>query len=131
MLRIVRHAGLPEWAPTGEPLRTFTCQNMTMSLLADKLHGMASGYIDHPVVDRTGLEGAFDFTLGFSGRAVFEGRVGDKREGAGGASAAPEPNGAISLYEALEKQLGLKLETQKSPMPVLVVDHVEQKPTDN
>jgi uncharacterized protein (TIGR03435 family) len=48
-----------------------------------------------------------------------------------GRFAAPDPNGAISLCEALEKQLGLKLETQKSPMPVLVVDHVEQKPTDN
>ena len=113
-------------------LRTFTCQNMTMPLFADSLHGMASGYIDHPVVDKTGLDGAWDFTLRFSGRAVFEGRVGGKGgEGSGSAGAAPDPNGAISLYEALEKQLGLKLETQKSPMPVLVVDHVEQKPTDN
>jgi uncharacterized protein (TIGR03435 family) len=33
--------------------------------------------------------------------------------------------------DALPKQLGLKLEMQKHPKPVLVIDHVEQKPTDN
>jgi len=35
------------------------------------------------------------------------------------------------LFEAVEKQLGLKLESQKHPMPVIVIDHAEQKPTDN
>jgi uncharacterized protein (TIGR03435 family) len=35
------------------------------------------------------------------------------------------------MAQALEKQLGLKLELQKRPMPVLVIDHVEQKPTEN
>jgi uncharacterized protein (TIGR03435 family) len=45
--------------------------------------------------------------------------------------AASEPNGAVTLFEAVEKQLGLKLEAQKRPVPVLVIDHVEQKPTEN
>jgi uncharacterized protein (TIGR03435 family) len=31
----------------------------------------------------------------------------------------------------VEKQLGLKLEMQKRSMPVIVIDHLEQKPTDN
>jgi len=44
---------------------------------------------------------------------------------------ASDPNGAITLFEAIEKQLGLKLATQKRPAPVLVIDHAEQKPTDN
>jgi uncharacterized protein (TIGR03435 family) len=39
--------------------------------------------------------------------------------------------GSISLFEAIEKQLGLKLVVHKRPMPVLVIDHVEQMPTDN
>jgi uncharacterized protein (TIGR03435 family) len=31
----------------------------------------------------------------------------------------------------VEKQLGLKLEKQQRSMPVIVIDHIEQKPTDN
>jgi uncharacterized protein (TIGR03435 family) len=44
---------------------------------------------------------------------------------------ATDPNGSLSVFEAIEKQLGLKLELQKHPMQVLVIDHVETKPTDN
>jgi uncharacterized protein (TIGR03435 family) len=42
-----------------------------------------------------------------------------------------DPNGALTLPEAIDKQLGLKLEKGKRPVSVLVIDHVEQKPTDN
>ena len=49
--------------------------------------------------------------------------------------AGPPPpsgsNGAVFFEDALNKQLGIKLEMQKRPMPVLVIDHVEEKPTDN
>jgi uncharacterized protein (TIGR03435 family) len=48
-----------------------------------------------------------------------------------GTEATVDPNGAIPLPLAMEKQLGLKLELKKRPMPVLVVDHILQKPTDN
>jgi uncharacterized protein (TIGR03435 family) len=44
---------------------------------------------------------------------------------------APAPNGAISLMEAVSRQLGLKMEMQKRPTQVLVVDHLEEKPTEN
>ena len=44
---------------------------------------------------------------------------------------ASDPNGAITLADAIDKELGLKLELQKHPMPVLVIDHVEEKPTGN
>jgi uncharacterized protein (TIGR03435 family) len=46
-------------------------------------------------------------------------------------AAAADPSGGLSLFDAVSKQLGLKLEMQKRPMPVLVIDHVEQKPADN
>jgi uncharacterized protein (TIGR03435 family) len=36
---------------------------------------------------------------------------------------------ALSLFEAVDKQMGLKLEMQKHPVPVLVIDHIEEKPT--
>jgi uncharacterized protein (TIGR03435 family) len=38
------------------------------------------------------------------------------------------PDGYISIFEALEKQLGLKAVLQKHPMPVLVIDHIERTP---
>jgi len=49
----------------------------------------------------------------------------------GGGGVASDPSGAVSLTDALNKQLGLKLEAQKRPMPVLVIDHIEEKPTEN
>jgi uncharacterized protein (TIGR03435 family) len=35
------------------------------------------------------------------------------------------------LFDAVEKQLGLKLEVRKRTLPVFVIDHIEEKPTDN
>jgi len=37
----------------------------------------------------------------------------------------------MNVFEALEKELGLKRDEQKQPAPVLVIDHIEQKPADN
>ena len=123
--------------------RLVTCQNMTMAQFADKLQSIAPGYIHTPVLDATGLEGSYDFTLSFSPIGAVQGgrggRDGGGREGGGGDGAAPardtlaasDPTGAVSLPEAIEKQLGLKLELQKRPVKVLVIDHVEQKPVDN
>ena len=126
-----RNMGAASGGPASALLRTYTCQNMTMALFADKLRGFAPGYVDHPVVDATGIDGPFDFAFSFSGAGVFRNGGGRGAGQAPAASSASDPNGAISLFEALEKQLGLKLEVQKHPMPVLVVDHVEQKPTEN
>jgi uncharacterized protein (TIGR03435 family) len=112
--------------------RLLTCQNMTITQFAELLPTIANGYAHTPVLDSTGLEGAWDFTLSFSAVGLLHaggGRGGD----APGASApgASDPNGALSLPDAINKQLGLKLELQKRPMPVLVIDHIEEKPTDN
>jgi uncharacterized protein (TIGR03435 family) len=41
-----------------------------------------------------------------------------------------DPTGAMTLPEAIERQLGLKLETEKRPLPVMVVDKVE-RPSEN
>jgi uncharacterized protein (TIGR03435 family) len=120
--------------------RLVTCQNMTMAQFADLLQKIAPGYIRSPVLDATGLDGAWDFTLSFSGVNLLQsgpgrggdgGRGGDAGQPAGAVPAASDPNGAVSLFDAIDKQLGLKLEMQKRPIPVLVIDHVEEKPTDN
>jgi uncharacterized protein (TIGR03435 family) len=119
--------------------RLVTCRNMTMAEFAALLPGIASGYLRTQVQDATGLEGAWDFTLSFSGAGIVNGaggRGGDPGAMAGGPpgsapAAAADPSGGLSLFDAVSKQLGLKLEMQKRPMPVLVIDHVEQKPADN
>ncbi len=117
--------------------RLVTCQNITMAQFAEQLQKVASGYIHSPVVDATGLEGAWDLTINFSPVGLIRGagaggRGGDSGQPAGaGAPAASDPSGALSLFDAINRQLGLKLEMQKRPVPVLVIDHMEEKPTDN
>ena len=114
--------------------RLITCQNMTMAQFAERLLAVANGYVQIPVEDKTGLEGGWDFSVNFSAIGIFQGRGGDGGPGApagGGALSASDPNGAISLPEALDKQLGLKLEMQKRPVPVLVIDQIAAKPIDN
>ena len=120
--------------------RFVTCQNMSMAQFADQLQRIAGGYIHAPVLDKTGIEGGFDFTLSFSGAGVLRnGRGG--RGGRGGdapapgssdpALAAPDPSGGISLFDAIEKQLGLKMVKENRPVSMLVIDKVNRKPTDN
>jgi uncharacterized protein (TIGR03435 family) len=125
--------------------RLLTCQNMTMAQFAEQLPIRASGYfrLGEPLVDATGLTDAYDFTLSFSGaglvpgaavagvvQAAGGGRSGDTGPISTGAFGASDPNGALSLFDALTKQLGLKLEQQKRPVPTVVLDHIEEKPTD-
>jgi uncharacterized protein (TIGR03435 family) len=114
--------------------RLVTCQNTTIGQFADQLPSLAPGYIHTPVVDATGLDGAWDFTLSFSPNSFLASGVAKGGEGGqqtGGLSQTSDPNGAVTLFEAINKQLGLKLETQKRPYPVLVIDHIEEKPTEN
>lgn len=75
-----------------------------------------AGRTDRLVVDRTGLTGGFDFDLDFSVEA-----------GPGPASAGQD---SVSLFTALEEQLGLKLRPVRMPVDVLVIDRVE-RPTEN
>ena len=117
--------------------RLLTCQNITMKQFAEQLQFVANGYVHSPVLDSTGLEGGWDFSLNFSTIGQLQGgggRGGDgppPAAGAAGTADASDPNGAVSLNDAIEKQLGLKLEMQKRPVEVLVIDHIEQKPSDN
>jgi uncharacterized protein (TIGR03435 family) len=71
-----------------------------------------------PVVDKTGLPGFWDFTLEF----IPEG-MGEGRRGPAGVLA---PMDGSSLPTALRQQLGLKLETEKAPVEVYLIDHVEK-----
>jgi uncharacterized protein (TIGR03435 family) len=108
--------------------RSVECQNTTMAQFAAWLGDNVGGYVrGRAVLDSTALDGAWDFSLSFSNAAVAAGRGTTPGADAGLA----DPNGALTLFDALEKQLGLKLDTQKRPMPVMVIDHIEQRPTEN
>ena len=77
--------------------------------MADRLRNLTGGYVPSPVIDETGLEGAYDFTISFS-------KKGDDvktmpRPGGGDADGTSDPMfGGMSPPDALQKQLGLKLE---------------------
>jgi uncharacterized protein (TIGR03435 family) len=103
------------------------CQNVTMAQFAAQLQALSPDEFAYPVEDATGLAGGWDFTLSFSPPWML--RAGGLDAGA--APGASEPNGAISLADAINKQLGLKLKMRKRMLPVIVIDHMEEKPTDN
>jgi uncharacterized protein (TIGR03435 family) len=123
-------------APAGAPPGTtvLTCQNVTMEQFGNFLRGMASE-LTWPVADATGLEGTWDLTLTYSRTAGMAGRRGGSMDAgspsSGSVVTAEDPTGGETIFHALEKQLGLKLEQQKRPIPVYVIDHIEQKPTEN
>jgi len=94
-----------------------TAHQISMELLARNL----SGNLSSPVVDMTGIKGGFDLTLEWTPDEV------ESQAKAGGEAA--EPAGP-SIFTAVQEQLGLKLETQKAPVEMIVIDRIE-KPTAN
>jgi uncharacterized protein (TIGR03435 family) len=89
-----------------------------LALLAAHLGEM--GQFDRLILDRTGLSGTFDFALEWGP---------DPASG----SAAPEDHDdrQTNLQEALRDQLGLKLERQRAPVDVLLIDHLDRQPAEN
>jgi uncharacterized protein (TIGR03435 family) len=108
----------------------FVCQNITMAQFAEQIQAYNPD-IPYPVLDGTGLAGAWDFTFNYDAFAGLNQRFPQFTGGAPAANGdAVDPAGTLSFAAALEKQLGLKLETHKRPVPVLVIDHMEEKPTE-
>jgi uncharacterized protein (TIGR03435 family) len=101
------------------------CKNTSMGELAQNLQQMAGAYIDHPIVDATGLQGGWNFLIGWTPKGQLQ--APQAPSPGGGEVEASMPNG-ISVFEAVEKELGLKLVKQKRSIPVIVVDHVDEKP---
>jgi bla regulator protein blaR1 len=91
-----------------------TSTNMTMGGLAIYL---ASNVIQNVVVDRTGLTGFFAIDLEWAPDRTLLPLNGD---------ATPPQSDRPSIFAALQDQLGLKLETERGTVEVLVVDHVER-----
>jgi uncharacterized protein (TIGR03435 family) len=92
----------------------------TMTLFASYL----SLQLRKPVTDATGLKGKYDIAMFWATDDA--------------ARASPDPGGVLvaadpapTLMEALQDQLGLRLESKKGPVEFVVVDHAEKIPTEN
>ncbi len=93
--------------------------NETMEEFA---RAIASRTLGAPLTDATGLTGKYDFTIFWSTTATDAARRGTP--------VADDTDGP-SVFDAVQEQLGLKIEKRRGPVQMLVVDHVEKKPTEN
>jgi uncharacterized protein (TIGR03435 family) len=111
-------AGRPR-AECGIPFRTgeLSYPGVPIQRLADTL----VAYVGGVIVDRTNLSGFFDIQLRWT--PEFERRFGDP-------ASAPIATDAPPIFTAVQEQLGLRLEPQRVPTEVLVIDSIE-KPTEN
>lgn len=101
--------------------RTLDGKGVTMAAFAANLSRTYTSDLGRNVMDRTGLTGTFDVYLKW---------VIDPLTGAGGPAAPSLDLAGPSLFTALQDQLGLRLESTKGPVEVLVIDHIE-KPSAN
>jgi uncharacterized protein (TIGR03435 family) len=85
------------------------------SVDASTLASLLSGTVQRPVVDRTGLAGNFDFELQWSAGLPADSASGDSLP---------------SIFAAVQEQLGLKLESTKGAVDMVIVDHIE-RPTED
>ncbi len=93
--------------------------------IADFAGLMQTLVLDRPVVDQTGLHDRYDFGLNWTpDETQFGGLAGQLPPAGDKADVPPD------LFTAIQQQLGLKLEPTKTPVDVIVVDHVE-KPSEN
>jgi uncharacterized protein (TIGR03435 family) len=115
----------PNATPPLPGIRMTGCTNTSMGEFAENIPRMAPAYIDHPVVDETGIEGGWNFFIGWTPLSMLQ-QVDNSNRPAG---TAADPTG-ISFFEAVERELGLKLVKQTRMYPVIVVDHVEEKPVE-
>jgi uncharacterized protein (TIGR03435 family) len=98
--------------------------------MAEVANTLQGSVLDRPVVDQTGLAEKYDFIVKFTpepGQMAGFGRGGQP---GGQPPAADNPDAPPDLFAAFQQQLGLKIETSKATVDVLVIDKVE-KPSAN
>jgi uncharacterized protein (TIGR03435 family) len=92
--------------------------------LSPDVTSVLQSYAQRPVIDKSGLEGLYDLRLQFAMEA--------SQSSLGGAApgiTASDPSGP-SFFTAMQEQLGLRFESAKTAVEILIVDHVEQ-PSEN
>ena len=126
--------GGPKFKPSSEPIDPAKQGMSRSSTAAGSIKLMAVGQTipqlvsalfqqtDHPIMDLTGLTGKYDFTLTFGSRRVNE------------LSSTPpdaRADDAPVIFQALQEQLGLKLEARKIPVDLVIVDSGNKIPVEN
>jgi uncharacterized protein (TIGR03435 family) len=98
-----------------EGIGTMVARGVTMAQLAEDL----TGYVSRPVLDRTGLRGTFDLTLNWTPDQV-------PPPGEPSTVSPSVDLNVPSIFTAVREQLGLKLESTKGPVDVLVINRAEK-----
>jgi uncharacterized protein (TIGR03435 family) len=130
-----RGASFTVMTPNGECMIS---NGQTMDGLAVEL----SSRFDRTVIDQTGLNGLYDVRLRYDPSSVPGGRGEpmnkDIRDDPGSGPISGDPpnriatdGGPLSIFSAIQEQLGLKLESKKANVQLLVIDHVEKTPAQN
>ncbi|HZP06022.1 MAG TPA: M56 family metallopeptidase [Terracidiphilus sp.] len=95
----------------------------------DFLTHALSGILGRTVADKTGLTGKYDFSLNWTPDTSMRNALGGPELGPPNGEAPVDESGP-TLFTALEEQLGLKLESQKGSVDVIVIDHIDP-PSEN
>ena len=110
--------------PCGNAANAFMTGQLTVrGMEVTALAGLVSGDAARPVADKTGLTGSFDWDLTWTPRQFLNGPVNRER------FPTIDPDGP-TIFTALQEQLGLKLESDKGTIDVIVIDSVEQLTSD-
>jgi len=84
---------------------------------------LLSGPMRAPVLDQTGLTGRYDFHVDLAGYAAGDAQIKEVKQ------LKADPTAIIAAV--LREQLGLKLESKRCPIQMLVIDHAEKVPPEN
>ena len=97
----------------------------------ESVGGVLSQYLGRTVLNQTGLKGDYDFTLQWTPDPDEGAMLKGPEDARSGTDNAPLPDSiGPAIFTAIQEQLGLKLESQKAPVQILVIDHVE-RPSEN
>ncbi|SRR5579871_677590 len=110
-----------------------------------QLVDLLSRFADRPIIDMTEAKGTYDIKLDFQpdmanlmkmpggGPVMMRSGDGGPGGGPGGDRGGPatDPDGKPSLFTAVQEQLGLRLDPRKAPVPTIVIDSMDKKPSEN
>jgi uncharacterized protein (TIGR03435 family) len=116
------HKLIPADKPGDPSFRTGKMSLTAVGATLSELTQLLSHELREPIVDQTGLKGLFNYTLDINAYVTDEMRKS-------GNGPPLEANSIIA--QAMQEQLGLKVEMKKTPISMLIVEHLEKLPTEN